>query len=85
MTFSRDAMYQVLVIAAPVLFVSLAVGLLMGIVQAATQINETALSFIPKLLAIVLVLVVAGPWMLDGMVEFMRHSLTSFRDLLDAN
>jgi flagellar biosynthetic protein FliQ len=83
MTFSRDAMYQVLLIAAPILLASLLVGLLMGIVQAATQINETALSFIPKLIAIVLVLVVAGPWMVDGMVEFMRHSLTSFRDVLD--
>jgi flagellar biosynthetic protein FliQ len=84
MTFARDAMFQVLLIGGPALVVSLAVGLAMGIFQAATQINETALSFIPKLVAILLVLAFTGPWMLDSMAEFMRHSLTSFKDLIDA-
>jgi flagellar biosynthetic protein FliQ len=66
-----------LMLAAPLLLVALAVGLLVSLFQAATQINETTLSFIPKLAAIILTLVIIGPWMLSTMLDYMRHMFTS--------
>jgi len=53
------------------------VGLVVSLFQAATQINETTLSFIPKLAAIILTLVIIGPWMLSTMLDYMRHMFTS--------
>jgi flagellar biosynthetic protein FliQ len=64
-------------VAAPVLLTGLAVGLLVSIFQAATQINEMTLSFIPKLLAMLAALVVAGPWMLSVLVDYTRRLLES--------
>ena len=64
-------------LAAPLLLVSLAVGLLVGVFQAATQINEMTLSFIPKLLAMAATLMLAGPWMLQLLVEFTRRLIES--------
>jgi flagellar biosynthetic protein FliQ len=61
-------------IAAPLLLVSLVTGLVIGMLQAATQINESTLSFIPKLLLLVLTLFVAGPWILRVLVDF-THDL----------
>jgi flagellar biosynthetic protein FliQ len=57
------------------LLVALATGLFVSIFQAATQINETTLSFIPKLVALFATLVLAGPWMLSVMVDYMRQVL----------
>jgi flagellar biosynthetic protein FliQ len=68
----RQALEILVLIAAPPLAVALAVGLLVSVFQAATQINEMTLSFIPKLLAVFAALVLAGPWMLSTMVEFTR-------------
>ena len=62
-----------LVISAPLLLAALITGLLVSVLQAATQINEMTLSFIPKLVAMFAVLVVAGPWMLETMVDYMRR------------
>jgi flagellar biosynthetic protein FliQ len=59
-------------IAAPLLLIALITGLLIGMLQAATQINESTLSFIPKLLMLVLTLFVAGPWMLRVLLDFTR-------------
>jgi flagellar biosynthetic protein FliQ len=74
-------MYVAMLLAAPLLLVALAVGLLVSLFQAATQINEATLSFIPKLLAIALTLVIAGPWMLTTMLDYLRQMLTSIPTL----
>ncbi|WP_233803906.1 flagellar biosynthesis protein FliQ [Paraburkholderia sp. HP33-1] len=83
MTLAHQAMYVGLVLAAPLLLVALVVGLLVSLFQAATQINETTLSFIPKLLAIAVTLVIAGPWMLTTLLDYLRHTLTSIPTLVN--
>jgi len=77
MNLGRDAMEITLMVAAPMLIVVLVIGLLVSIFQAATQINEATLSFIPKLLGVFTVLLVAGPWMLTTMVDYMHVVFTS--------
>lgn len=77
MTMGRHAMEVTLMIAAPLLLVALGVGLIVSIFQAATQINETTLSFIPKLVGIFVTLIVAGPWMLSVLGDYMREVFTS--------
>jgi flagellar biosynthesis protein FliQ len=69
----RDALWLAVLLAAPLLLSALAVGLLIGIFQAATQIQEMTLSFIPKLIALVIAFFVAGPWMLSVAVSFARR------------
>jgi flagellar biosynthetic protein FliQ len=83
MTLAHQAMYVGLVLAAPLLLVALIVGLVVSLFQAATQINESTLSFIPKLLAICVTMVVAGPWMLTTMLDYLRHTLTSIPTLVN--
>lgn len=73
MTIGRQAIEVTLMVSAPMLIVALAVGLIVSIFQAATQINETTLSFIPKLIGIFATLIIAGPWMLTVMLDFMRR------------
>jgi flagellar biosynthesis protein FliQ len=73
MTMGRHAMEITLMVAAPMLLVALAIGLIVSIFQAATQINEMTLSFIPKLVGIFVALIVAGPWMLSVMLDYMRQ------------
>ena len=68
LTIGQQALYMLLMISAPVLLVVLVVGLLVSVFQAATQINEATLSFVPKVIAAVAVLAVAGPWMLSSLV-----------------
>ena len=77
MTIGRQAMEVTLMVAAPMLLVALAVGLIVSIFQAATQINEATLSFIPKLVGIFVTMVLAGPWMLTVMMDYMRQMLSS--------
>ena len=77
MTLAEQALMVTVLVAAPMLLTALAVGLVVSIFQAATQINEMTLSFIPKLLAIFAVMVVAGPWMLATLVDYMQRLLTS--------
>ena len=62
-------------VAAPLLLSALLVGLVVSIFQAATQINEATLSFVPKIVAAVVVLAVAGPWMMTTLVEYLRSIL----------
>ena len=69
----QNGLTVLLMVSAPVLLVILVVGLLVSIFQAATQINEATLSFIPKLVGIFVALVVAGPWMLSVMLDYMRE------------
>ena len=68
----RQAIWATVLISAPLLVVALAVGLVIGIIQAATSINEMTLSFIPKLIAIGLALLLFGNWMLGMLIEFSR-------------
>lgn len=81
MTIARDAMQVALYVAGPVLFVVLGIGLLISIFQAATQINEQTLSFIPKLIGVFIVLLIAGPFMISTLVDYMRMVFTSFPSL----
>jgi flagellar biosynthesis protein FliQ len=69
-------------LAAPMLLVALVVGLLVGIFQAATQINEMTLSFIPKLVAMAATLAIAGPWMLKLIVNYTRELFESIPGLI---
>lgn len=77
LTFSREALTLLLAISLPVLLSVLAVGLVVSIFQAVTQINENTLSFVPKLVAAVVVFAVAGPWMLATVVDFIRRTIES--------
>ena len=81
MTLAHQAMYVALLLSAPLLLVALVVGLVVSLFQAATQINETTLSFIPKLLAVAVTLVIAGPWMLSTMLDYLRQILTNVASL----
>ncbi len=76
MTMGGQAMQVALLVAAPALLVVLVIGLLVSIFQAATQINEQTLSFIPKLLGVLATLTIAGPWMMGTMVDYMRAVFT---------
>jgi flagellar biosynthetic protein FliQ len=82
MTMAYGAMKLSLLLAAPLLLVALVTGLLISLFQAATQINEMTLSFIPKLLAVFATLVIAGPWMLDTVLDYMRNLLSSIPQLV---
>ncbi len=77
MNFGRQAMELLLIVAAPVLLVALIVGLMVSLFQAVTQINEATLSFLPKLVAIVVAMMVAGPWMMSMLTEYLQRVITS--------
>jgi flagellar biosynthetic protein FliQ len=81
-SIGQQAIQVTVLVAAPLLLAALAVGLLVSIFQAATQINEMTLSFIPKLLVMFVVLVVAGPWMIQLMVDYMRRLFESIPGLV---
>lgn len=72
MVLGHDAMMIALALAAPLLLAALVSGFLISLLQAATQINEQTLSFIPKILAVVTTIVIAGPWMLNLVLDYMR-------------
>jgi len=76
LTFGRQGLELLLAVAAPVLLVALAVGLVVSVLQALTQINEATLSFLPKLVAIAVTLMLAGPWMLSLLVDYVQRVLT---------
>mgnify|MGYP006295312833 FL=1 len=78
----RDALWLAVLLAAPLLLSALAIGLLIGIFQAATQIQEMTLSFIPKLIALVAALFIAGPWMLQVAISFARRLYADIPGLL---
>lgn len=82
MTLGRHAMEVTLMVAAPMLLVALGIGLLVSIFQAATQINEMTLSFIPKLVGVFIALIIAGPWMLSVMLDYMRQVLTGIPSMV---
>jgi len=73
----RGALELTLLISAPLFIAALVTGLIVSIFQAATQINEATLSFVPKLVAIFLTLILAGPWMITMMTDYMRRLFES--------
>ncbi|MDH5480928.1 MAG: flagellar biosynthesis protein FliQ [Nitrosomonas sp.] len=73
MVIGRQALEMTFLLSGPLLLSALAAGLIVSIFQAATQINEMTLSFIPKLLVMFLVMILAGPWMLNLMIDFMQR------------
>ena len=78
--FGQSALYVAMMIAAPFLLTALIIGLTVGIIQAATQINEMTLSFIPKLCMIALVGLIAGPWVIRTLVHFTQHLIETLPD-----
>ncbi len=76
-TTGQQGLYLLLMVSAPVLLAVLVVGLVVSIFQAATQINEATLSFVPKIVAAVVVLAIAGPWMMTTLVEYLQRTLQS--------
>ena len=82
MSLGRQAIEMTLILAGPLLLSALVVGLIVSIFQAATQINEQTLSFIPKLIATFLALILAGPWMLQMMTDFIRRLLENIPQMI---
>ncbi len=82
MTLAQQAMQVTLLVSAPMLLAALVVGLLVSIFQAATQINEMTLSFIPKLLVLFLVLILAGHWMLNQLLNFMTGIISGIPTMI---
>ena len=76
-TAGQQGLYLLLLVSAPILLAVLVVGLVVSVFQAATQINEATLSFVPKIVAAVAVLAFAGPWMMTTLVEYLQRTLQS--------
>lgn len=81
-TIGQQALWTMFLVSLPLLGVALVVGLLVSLLQAATQLNEMTLSFVPKILAIGLAAVLAGPWMLHVMMDYTIRLLQSIPQLL---
>ena len=77
LSVGQEGLTLLLMVSAPVLLAVLVVGLVVSIFQAATQINEATLTFVPKVLGAVAVLAIAGPWMLTTLVEYLQRTLQS--------
>ena len=82
MTIGRTALEITILVSAPVLLVTLVVGLTISVFQAATQINDPSLLFIPKVLAVLVTFALAGPWMLTVMTDYMRRVLTGLPGII---
>lgn len=81
-TFGQQGLYMLMLVAAPILLVVLVVGVVISVIQAATQINEATLSFVPKVVAAVLTLAVAGPWMMTTLVEYIQRTLQTIPNVV---
>ncbi len=82
MGIGRQAIEMTLLMAGPLLIAALVIGLIVSIFQAATQINEQTLSFIPKLVGMFIMLLLAGPWMLQMMVDYIRRLFESIPQII---
>ena len=82
MALGSEAMKVALALAAPLLLAALISGLVVSLLQAATQINEMTLSFIPKILAVVATIIIAGPWMLNLLLDYMRTLFSNLPTLI---
>lgn len=75
LTMGQEALWMLLLVSAPVLGTVLVVGLVVSLFQAVTQIHEATLAFVPKLVAAMLVFAIAGPWMLNMLIEYIRRTI----------
>lgn len=82
LTMGREALTLLLMVSMPVLGAVMAVGLLVSLFQAVTQIHEATLAFVPKLIAAMLVFAIAGPWMLTTLVDYIRRTIESIPSLI---
>lgn len=82
LTIGREALTLLLMIAMPLLGVVMAVGLLVSVFQAVTQIQEATLAFVPKLIAAMVIFMIMGPWMLSTLVDYIRRTIESIPALL---
>ncbi len=82
MDIGRQALEITLLVSAPLLMAALVTGLIISIFQAATQINESTLSFIPRLVVMFITLIVAGPWMLQVMIDYIRRLFDSIPGMI---
>lgn len=82
MTLGQRALEMATLLSAPLLLSALVIGVLISLFQAATQINEMTLSFVPKLLVLVVVLLLTGPWMLELLVDFTRKLFQDIPNLI---
>lgn len=82
MTIGRQAIEVTLIVAAPMLITALAVGLLISIFQAATQLNESTLAFVPKLVVMFIVIIVLGPWMLQYLADYIQRMFDAIPQLI---
>ena len=82
MSIGGEAIKTMIYLAGPLLFAAMAIGIVVSVLQAITQINESTLTFIPKMIAVILVLVVMAPWMLDILQAYATHILTSAGEMV---
>ncbi len=82
MQLGSDALKTTILLAGPMLIAAMLIGLLVSVVQALTQINEATLTFIPKMVAVVLILVLMGPWMLEVMKNYTTEVISGAGDLI---
>jgi flagellar biosynthesis protein FliQ len=82
LTLGQEALQVMLLVSGPLLIVALVLGLLISIVQAATQINEMTLSFIPKILGIFATLMLLGPWMISTLVDYTQRLITNIPNVI---
>ena len=79
---SKDSLQVISMVSGPLLVSTLALGLLISVFQALTQINEATLTFVPKLIIAALVLIVAGPWMIDIMVNYTTELFSNISEMV---
>ena len=75
---AKDAIFNIIIVSAPLLLISLIVGLIISIFQTVTSIQEQTLTFVPKVLAVFITLMLAGSWMLNTMIEFVDYLWSNF-------
>jgi flagellar biosynthetic protein FliQ len=81
-TFGRQALEMMLIVSAPLLLIALGVGLAVSFFQAITQLNEQTLSFLPKLVAVTVAMVVLGPWMIATLVDYLQRTLAGIPQMV---
>lgn len=81
-TIGRQGLELMLIVSAPLLLASLVVGIAVSFFQAVTQINEQTLSFLPKLVAVGITAIIAGPWMMTTLVDYIQRTITSIPRLV---
>ncbi len=77
---ARNAIFNIIIVSAPLLLVSLIVGLIISIFQTVTSIQEQTLTFVPKMLAVFITLMLAGSWMMNTLIEFVNYLWSNFSD-----